>query len=474
MPKFFPFVILSCLLACSSDPLDVQTIETEETATTDGLTALAELPSGEGWTAENGVLTATGPATIELLPEHGALTLAFSFRYDAGAQAELLLDSSFAIQLPALELGDSAVRRSNTAPSPGMWQDLELAYQPARGEAPALLVAAYLNGNLVYYQETLASGGQGDGPLVLNLQSGTLSITGLRSSDRAGKSSSLASNGEVELNLPLIHYAYYPIDDKPEDVTNWGTMTPTREGYIGRFDLGAIRDRPTAYAVRFTSQLDVPRAGEYTFTMFSPSSTRFYIDDRPVVDLGGRSDEFEGKGSIQLSEGTHEVRIDHYQYGGWNRLNLAYLNGKGEAVSFNDLPEGRPVTTPPAGEGLELETDERPYLLRSFLNFPPTRIYDFAEKRTHVVNVGEAGGPHYSYDLHNGSLLQMWRGGFVDVGDMWVGRGEPQTARALGSVVALRRSAAVVRRRKRMAGYPGRATPPAVRARPNRSAHLLF
>ena len=437
MPKLILFACLASLLACSTDPLEVQTIEVDETAPADGLTSLADLRTGEEWTRADGVLTATGPATLELLPNHEALTVAMSFRFEEGSQAELLLNDTYAVQLPGVEVGDSAVRRSNAVASPGKWQDLELAYQPARGSAPALLVAAYLNGNLVYYQEVLGEDGPGGGPLVLRLTTGTMSITDIRTSDRAGKSSNLASNGEVELHLPLIQYAYYPIEGQPDDVTNWGTLTPSKEGYIGRFDLNAIRDLPTGYAVRFTSELDIPKAGEYTFTMFSPSSTRFYIDDQLVIDKGGRGNEFEGEGSIQLSEGTHEVRLDHYQYGGWNRLNLAYLNGNGEAVSFNDIPEGRAVATPPTGEGLELETDDRPYLLRSFLNFPPTRIYDFTEKRTHVVNVGEAEGPHYSYDLHNGSLLQMWRGDFVDVGEMWVGRGEPQTARALGSTVAL-------------------------------------
>ena len=436
MPKIFAFALLLSLLACSTDPLAVQTIQTDEAAAADGLTALGRLGTAEGWTEADGVLTATGPATLELLPDHEAVTVAFSFRFEEGARAELLLDGTYSVQLPAVAIGDSAVRRSNAVASPGKWQDLELAYQPTRGEAPALLVAAYLNGNLVYYQEMLDAGARGDGPLLLRLASGRMSVTDVRTADRAGKSSRLTSDGEVELNLPLIHYAYYPIEGQPDDVTNWGTLSAAKEGYIGRFDLNAIRDLPTGYAIRFTSELDIPKAGEYTFTMFSPSSTRFYIDDQLVIDQGGRGNDFEGEGSIVLSEGTHAVRLDHYQYGGWNRLNLAYLNGEGQAVSFNDIPEDRPVATPPTGEGLALETDDRPYLLRSFLNFPPTRIYDFTEKRTHVVNVGEADGPHYSYDLHNGSLLQMWRGDFVDVGNMWVGRGEPQTARALGSAVA--------------------------------------
>ena len=436
MPKLFLSFLLSGLLACSPDPLAVQTLNTDEPVRSDGLSALNDLPASDGWTTSNGVLSATAPATLELLPAHRALTVALSFRSDANTRAALRLNDTYALELPSLAIGDSARRRSNAEVSPGKWQDLELAYLPADNGAPALLVAAYLNGNLVYYQEPLAGAGRTDGPLTLQLSSGTLALTDLRTSDRAGRSSTVASNGEVELNLPLIHYAYYTVEGNPDDVTDWGTRTPDKEGYIGRFDLGAIRERQSGYAVRFDSELDIPKAGEYTFKMFSPSSTRVYIDDRLVVDLGGRTDTSEAQGAIQLAEGTHNLRIDHYQYGGWNRLNLSYLDGQGREVSLNDLPEGRAVATPPSSEVEELATDDRPYLLRSFLNFPPTRMYDFTDKRTHVISVGEGQGPHYSYDLHNGSLLQMWRGKFVDVGEMWVGRGEPQVVHALGSTVA--------------------------------------
>ncbi|THH41371.1 PA14 domain-containing protein [Neolewinella litorea] len=438
MLKYILFVAVLGLAACTSDPLEVETIDTTESAPSDGLDELELARDPAGWTMEDGVLTATAPAELELLPEHKALTLAFSFRLDEAGEADLLLGGQHALHLPSLDLDlDSTVsKRSEVKITPGVWQNLEVAYLPAEGEDPALLVATYLNGNLIYYQQPLPAGNAESGSLSLKLTAGTLSLTNLRTSASAGRASALASNGEVELNLPLIRYAYYDIEGNPEDITDYESRSPAKEGYISRFDLDGIREKGSGYALRFTSDLEIPKAGEYTFRINSPSSTRLYIDDELVVDMCGRGGGNEGEGTVSLGEGSHRVRLDHYQFGGWNHLKIKYAYEDQEPASFNDMPEDRAVATPRSGDAVEIAADDRPYLLRSFLNFPPARVYDFTDKRTHVVNVGEADGPHYSYDLRNGSLLQAWRGKFLDVSEMWVERGEPQVARALGPVVA--------------------------------------
>ncbi len=70
------------------------------------------------------------------------------------------------------------------------------------------------------------------------------------------------------------------------------------------------------------------------------------------------------------------------------------------------------------------------YLLRSFLDFN-------RKKKTHVISVGSPKEVNYSYDMKQGTLLQIWNGPFVDVTDMWHERGEPQLAKPLGSVIPL-------------------------------------
>ncbi|MCP9235123.1 PA14 domain-containing protein [Lewinella sp. JB7] len=438
MAKYVFLAGLLWLTACTTDPLEVHEVSTAEKAPVDDLNRvdLTEIPVG--WSAGEGeILTASAPAKWELLPVQEAVTLAFSFRTEADTRATLLLGNRFPLNIPSLNLAGEHEARNTVSTTPGIWQDLELAYLPARGTEPPLLVSAYLNNNLIYYQEPLTGGeGKAEGPLTLELTAGSLQIANVRSAPRAGRGSSVNSAGEVDLNLPLIRYAYYHVDGDPQDVTNWDALSPEKEGYISRFDLAAIRERGNAYAIRFTGDLEIPQAGAYTFRLWTPSSTRLYIDDQLVVDKGGRDNGNELAGTVDLSKGSHRLRIDHYQYGFWNRLNVQYAYEGGEFRSLSDLPEDRAVATLTAGEVREVKTDDRPYLLRSFMNFPPVRVYDYTEKRTHVISVGEGDGPHYTYDLHNGSLLQMWRGRFVDVSDMWNGRGEPQVARALGTVVA--------------------------------------
>lgn len=71
-----------------------------------------------------------------------------------------------------------------------------------------------------------------------------------------------------------------------------------------------------------------------------------------------------------------------------------------------------------------------PYLVRSYLMFE-------GNKRTHVISVGNPSQTNFSYDLKQGSILQFWRGNFVDATEMWESRGEPQLVKPLGAVITL-------------------------------------
>ena len=57
--------------------------------------------------------------------------------------------------------------------------------------------------------------------------------------------------------------------------------------------------------------------------------------------------------------------------------------------------------------------------------------------RFFTISVGTPEGLHFSYDMAAGAPLKVWRGGFLDMTDMWHHRGEDQIARARGDVVEL-------------------------------------
>jgi hypothetical protein len=131
---------------------------------------------------------------------------------------------------------------------------------------------------------------------------------------------------------------------------------------------------------------------------------------------------------LDLQPGSHTVRITALKNVNWGGRLALYGEGPGIArqALFNEN-EGRapdpldPIRVEPAGE---------PVLLRSFVRWGEG-------KRTHVVNVGDPSGVHYTFDMEEGALLMGWRGPFLETTQMWNSRGEEQTALPRGSVLRL-------------------------------------
>ncbi|MEO0733082.1 MAG: PA14 domain-containing protein [Bacteroidota bacterium] len=416
MYRILPLFFL--LTACAGDPLDI---------------TIVNLPAGEevedGFTEIPYKVEGPLQADTELLADHEDLSLQLAFRASAGTEATLLLQGRYPVRLPAATVADLPPRLPTNS-SPDIWQDLELVFKAPTGNTPAILASAYLNGNLLYFQQELPATDQPAGPLQLSVQAGDLEVADLRYTPTAGSTSMIDAEGKVKLSVPLLRYEFYALAQGTKDVRNWAQLVPKKTGYVNRFDLNYIREAPP-YAIRFFGQVDIPKDGQYRWWYFSPAVTRVYVDGNLLLDSATESGKRTDTDSLQLSAGLHDLRVEYIQTGGWNRFDLAYVYEGQESRYLNSM-RGTNITTPGAATPLAIETDEDPYLLRSFLNFPPGKMYEESPKRTHVVSVGEAEGPHYSVDLQTGALLQVWRGDFADVHDMWMGRGEPQVMRPLG------------------------------------------
>jgi len=104
--------------------------------------------------------------------------------------------------------------------------------------------------------------------------------------------------------------------------------------------------------------------------------------------------------------------------------NVAFRNirvGVPELVKASDEDEDDPILIDPKG---------KPYLLRSYLMHGDRKL-------THVISYGHPDKLNFSYDLKQGALLQVWRGDFLDVTEMWHERGEPQLAKPRGSLLVM-------------------------------------
>ena len=436
MLKYILLLLVGVYGCATDDPLTVTIVESEERADDDGMTKFDLTSAGPVWKLdeETQVLTASAPATLALLPQHGPLTLKLSFRTQATTRAALMFGSKHSLNLLDFTLDRASAPAVPLTVTPGRWHELELAYRPATTASGAVLSGVYVDGSPVYFQHALEEGTETSGGLTLRLTDGTLDVYGIRYLVVAGTSSTVASDGTVTLHLPQIAFAYYTVDGAPGTFTDWDSA-PVRRGFTERFDVGALRDTTEGYAIRFAADLEVPVAGEYTFGLNTVVDSRLYIDDQLIASVGNGGRGSLDSSQVNLTTGNHEMRIDHYQPRDGTRFTVTYTTPDGHHAQLNGIA-GENLLRPSRGEGHPVALDDRPYLLRSFLYFPPTRLYQPVKKRTHVVNVGERGGPHYSYDLQRGALLQAWRGDFVDVREMWDGRGEAQVALPLGRVVA--------------------------------------
>lgn len=92
-------------------------------------------------------------------------------------------------------------------------------------------------------------------------------------------------------------------------------------------------------------------------------------------------------------------------------------------TSWSNISEKKKKTTP-----IEIEVSDETVMQRSFLMHKDV-------KRTHCISVGTTSKVNYSFDLANGSLLQVWDGKFLDVTKMWHGRGNEQLGAPIGTPI---------------------------------------
>ncbi|MBN8526644.1 MAG: hypothetical protein J0M02_15025, partial [Planctomycetes bacterium] len=67
------------------------------------------------------------------------------------------------------------------------------------------------------------------------------------------------------------------------------------------------------FYARWSGSLDLLKAGEYEFFLFSDDGSRLLIDGKVVVDNGGLHGGEERGGRCTLSAGPHAVRVEYFQ-----------------------------------------------------------------------------------------------------------------------------------------------------------------
>ncbi|TWT34367.1 PVC-type heme-binding CxxCH protein [Blastopirellula retiformator] len=177
---------------------------------------------------------------------------------------------------------------------------------------------------------------------------------------------------------PAVAFEYY----EPHPAQNVANETldavkPTMVGRMENFAKYVPKGRQNQFATRMTTSIDVPSAGDYTFSIASDDGSRIYLDSALLVNHDGLHGMTEKSGKVSLTAGPHELVVTYFDNGGGDGLRVSW---EGPGIKKQPIPTSY---LRPAGQ-----TDLRLAAIDTISAWPgheAERIADFA-----TVSLGEA------------------------------------------------------------------------------------
>lgn len=315
--------------------------------------------------------------------------------------------------------------RQNVSRAPGIWQHLKVSFQAPRFDEDgnkienARLLRVELNGVLVQENVELSGPTRGaisqqenaEGPLRLQGDHGAVAFRNIRMA-------------LYEKPRPELHDLEYSIYQGRFDVVpDFEALPPEYEGRSVMLT-SDLSPRSQQFLIRYLGKLEVKEAGDYSFRMRVPGGAGLLrVGEQEVIPLS----EGNETGTLSLEAGTFPFELLYSKYVDWVEpglgLSISAPGLRDYLISDQNVGLDNPV------DPIIVEPQEAP-LLRSFMDLPD------GPRITHAVSVGSPQQVHYTYDMDHGTIVQLWRGGFLDATPMWYQRGDG-SSRPLGSILHL-------------------------------------
>ncbi len=312
--------------------------------------------------------------------------------------------------------------RQNVSRAPGLWQHVKISFQAPRFEggvkvANAKMLSVTLNGVLIQENVDLTGPTRSSiaddevplGPLYLQGDHGPVAFRNIVINN-FNKQKPVVSN---------INYAVYK--GKYVVEPNYKTLKPLMQknaAIIGT-NLAGLPDNE--FVIKYTGTLTVKEAGEYHFNLNTfGGSGILKINNAAVIPFSN----WKGDAAVNLPAGELPFELSYSKYVDWARPALG-LSIKGSGIREFAVTEGAVTSGDDADPVLVNATENT--ILRSFMDLPE------GGRIVHAVSVGSPLKIHYTYDLDNGMIVQLWRGNFLDATPMWHERGDG-SSRPTGAV----------------------------------------
>lgn len=310
--------------------------------------------------------------------------------------------------------------RQNAGKAPGLWQHLKIAFQAPRFNASgvktenARFLRVELNGVLIHENVDVT------GPTRGALSAGDVAMGPLRfQGDHGAVAFRNITYTIYDKRKPRLNNLSYEVYKGTfRDENSFGGTPPESKGPTPTLSTGNTR-LTGGYAVRYAGTLHVDDPGEYTFTMNTPGGAgQLKLNNQPLAKWSNGN--HTGKVTLAAGDVPFEAIYSRYQRGGNADLQLS-VSGTG-VRQFALTPA---VLIEQNDSDPILITTETNTVLRSFMDLPHSRNERGRPYRvTHGISVGSPQQVHYTYDADNGTVVQVWRGMFLDATPMWENRGD--------------------------------------------------
>ena len=380
--------------------------------------------------------------------EHGDIELDLEFMIPKGSNSGIYFQSRYEIQLfdswgkekltskdcgsiyerwddqkPEKEKGfEGHAPKKNVNKAPGLWQHLHIKFKAPKFDSlgnkitDAIFEEVSHNGILIHKKIEVT--GPTRAAHILDqseLPKAALMLQGDHG-PVAFKNIKYKLYGTDTLHTSNIEYQYFEVPMPITKLPNFDTLVPKLRGQTTNIDVNKLSQRRDGIAFKFSGKLNVAIEGDYLFDLLSDDGSALYIDEKQVINHDGKHDFESKKGIINLKKGSYPFQINYFNFTWGKGLWLKY---EGPMQELRTLKGLYPYPLNNTKKTLLIDPSQTPEMIRGFVNYQN-------EKRTHAISVGDPKNVHYTYDLANGSLLKVWKGGFADVTEMWEGRGIDQ------------------------------------------------
>jgi len=314
--------------------------------------------------------------------------------------------------------------RQNASRAPGLWQHLKISFEAPRFDvagnkiANAKILNITLNGVAIHedvelFGPTRGAIGEGEvaqGPIRIQGDHGPVAFKNMKIT-------------RYEQEAPTIDNLEYQLyQGEFEELPDLSKLTPDRTGRPAELTTN-LSTMPDQFLLRYTGTIKAQEAGTYDLEFNTPGGEGMLkIDGQQIIEPF-KSDS----GRVELPAKEVPFELFYGKQVTWRDPNFTlYIKSDGLRPTLLSDPILQNMSS---AKPIYVDANEKP-LLRSFMDLPS------GDRLTHTVSVSSMANVHYTYDLNRGTLVQLWRGRYLNATPMWYGRGDG-SSRPHGSVELL-------------------------------------